>query len=135
MLLADLAILFPYTLPAVIWLPLSCLSSAASSQARFYDASISRVDPTSDPASFYSMREKRTITRYCSTDLIARKNLKTIMPSISVNCALLDDNQITSENSSRRTSLVANEEALALRNHLELPAVSNTLGQQVTPDC
>ena len=29
--------MFPYTLPAVIWLPLSLLSSTAAAQARFYE--------------------------------------------------------------------------------------------------
>uniref|UniRef100_A0AC35G212 G-protein coupled receptors family 1 profile domain-containing protein n=1 Tax=Panagrolaimus sp. PS1159 TaxID=55785 RepID=A0AC35G212_9BILA len=119
-IIGDLAILFPYTLPAIIWLPLNCLSSAASSQARFYEISISRAEPlTTDPASYYSMREKRTVTRYCSTDLVARKNLKSIMPSISANCALLDSEQNISPCTSRRTSLIIQEDINMYRNNIQ----------------
>uniref|UniRef100_A0A914YTK0 G-protein coupled receptors family 1 profile domain-containing protein n=1 Tax=Panagrolaimus superbus TaxID=310955 RepID=A0A914YTK0_9BILA len=119
-ILGDLAILFPYTLPAIIWLPLSFLSSSASSQARFYDVSISRAEPVTDPASFYSMREKRTVTRYCSTDLIGRKNLTSVMPSISANCALLENEQIITPCTSRRTSIAFQEHIY--RNHIQPPS-------------
>lgn len=40
-ILADMAILFPYTLPMVVWYPLNALSATVSRQAKLFDTTTS----------------------------------------------------------------------------------------------
>lgn len=72
-LLGDLATLFPYTLPAVIWLPLNLLSSTAAAQARFYEnPGSSRIhDPASEVSKNFkgnALKQKRN-TRWSVGDM------------------------------------------------------------------
>ncbi|KAE9550981.1 hypothetical protein FO519_005796 [Halicephalobus sp. NKZ332] len=77
-LLGDLATIFPYTLPAVVWLPLSFLSSSTSAQARFYDISGSaRIhDPQSEISKTFKGALKQTRnTRWSIGDIVARPEI------------------------------------------------------------
>uniref|UniRef100_A0AC34QK61 G-protein coupled receptors family 1 profile domain-containing protein n=1 Tax=Panagrolaimus sp. JU765 TaxID=591449 RepID=A0AC34QK61_9BILA len=126
-LFGDFAILFPYTLPAIIWLPLSFLSSVAAAQARFYDVSISSrtIDGNSDPTSTARFAKQKREKRWSASDVLTKLE-RNGQPGKS------DISTVVSENVSNisNTLLVINKEYRSCADQEVLEISENTFREQ-----